>query len=529
MEPVTAGRATSGGETTAPHGFLGDRAKTRTRGVKAWLGRMHRALPWFAGTALLLWGLSGMMHILMSSFGPQQSVFAPPQRVLELGSAQSIDATLRQAGITEAQAVRVVVSETENLLQVTTGQLQPRRYFRLADGSELADHDRRHARYVARHYLGDQVAGIEVAEMEFVTEFSGAYPAVNRLLPVWRVRFATDDHLTTYVYTETNALAAVDNDFKAVLQQLFQWFHTWSWVPAGGEWLRLVLVGMLMVTLLSVAASGAGMLMLIRRRHRAPGVRGLHRLAGYLFVIPILMLAASGLWNLIHTSLNPGEHYLRMSPPISLAGVAFPLHEQWSEIADGLPVSNVSIVQYDDDVFLYRLGLATPRHGAPQGASEIRNARFDGVSPTGPALYIDAATGRPWAEGDRELALRLGERFSGLSRDHVENMTLVTRFGAGYDFRNKRLPVWRLDYGPPLDASLFIDTATGVQADRAYARDRLQRWGFTYLHKWSFLGPLGRNGQNGIIAFLVLGSVIFMSGFGLRMAWLRQRMARRRR
>jgi uncharacterized membrane protein len=499
------------------------------RGLTAWLVRVHRALPWFAGVALLLWGLSGMLHILMSSFGPQQSVFAPPQRVLELGSAQSIDSTLRQAGITEAQAVRVVVSEAENLLQVTTDQRQPRRYFRLADGSELADHDRRHAHYVARHYLGDQVAGIDVAEMQFVTEFSDAYPAVNRLLPVWRVRFASDDSLTAYVYTETNALAAVDNDFKVVLQRLFQWFHMWSWVPAGGEWLRVALVGMFIVTLLAMVASGAGMLVLVRRRHRVPGMRGVHRLAGHVFVIPILMLAASGLWHLVHSSLNPGEHYLRMSPPMSLEGVAFPLHEQWAEISNGLSVSNVSIVQYDDGVFLYRLGLAMPREAAPQGAREIRNARFDGVSPTGPALYVDAATGRPWADGDRELALRLGERFSGLARAHVENMTLVTRFGAGYDFRNKRLPVWRLDYGAPLHASLFIDTATGVQADRAYAKDRLERWSFTYLHKWSFLGPLGRNGQNGVIAFFVLGGVLFMSVFGLRMAWQRRGVSRRRR
>lgn len=521
--------STRAGDMTTGPGARAGSAMSSTRRMKAGLIRIHRALPWFAGAALALWGLSGMTHIVMSSFGPQQSTFLPPQRALDLGAAQGMDSILARAAIAEAQAVRVVVSEDENLLQVTTDQRQPRRYFRLADGHELVDHDRRHAQFVARHYLGEQVAAVDVTDVEFVTAFSSAYPPVNRLLPVWRVRFATDDGLTAYVYTETNALAAVDNDFKAVLQTIFQWFHTWSWVPAGGEWLRVALIGLLIGTLLAITASGVGMLVMIRRRHRAPGARGLHRVAGYVLAIPILMFAASGLWHLVQSSLYPSEHYLQMSPPMALDGVEFPLHEQWDDISEGLSVNDVSIVHYGDDVFLYRLGLAASREGAPKGARDIRNARFDGVSPTGPALYVDAATGAPWPDGDRELALRLGERFSGLPRERIENMTLVTRFGAGYDFRNKRLPVWRLDYGAPLNASLFVDTATGVQADRAYARDRLERWSFTYLHKWNFLGPLGRDGQNVVIALFVLGGVFLMSGLGLNMAWQRYRVLRRRR
>lgn len=497
-------------------------ARPRQR-LKIYLLSAHRSLAWMAAAALILWGLSGMTHVVMSSFGPQQATFLPPHRPLQLDGTRAMGEILADAGIRSAQAVRLVVADGEHLLQATVDQQHPRRYFSLTDGVERIDQDRRQAEFVARHFLGSQVADAAVADFQFITAFDSSYPSVNRLLPVWRVEFATADRLTAYVYTETNALATVDNDFKRPLQRIFQWFHTWSWVPAGGEWLRVVLIGLLMACLLSAAASGIGMLWLIRRRQRAPGVRAVHRIAGYVLSIPVLLFAGSGLWHLLHSSANPRDPYLQMSPPVELDAVEFPLQQQWSEIAAGLPVNNVSIIQYDDEVLLYRLGLAAPRAGAPVGARDIRNARFDGVSPTGPALYVDARSGETWEEGDRELALRLGERFSGLSREHVEQVELVTRFGAGYDFRNKRLPVWRLDYGAPLHASLFIDTATGVQADRALARDRLERLSFTYLHKWNMLRPLGRDGQNLVIALAVLGSVGIMAGLGLRMAWQRRR------
>lgn len=497
-------------------------ARPRQR-LKVALLSAHRSLAWLAAAALMLWGLSGMTHVLMSTFGPQQATFLPPQRALDLEGSMAIDSILAEARIGSAQALRLVVAEGEHLLQVTEDQRQPRRYFDLTHGAERVDQDRRQAEFVARHFLGEPVAEAAVASIAFVTAFDHSYPSVNRLLPVWRVEFDTRDRLTAYVYTETNAMATVDNDFKRVLQGFFQWFHTWSWVPAGGEWLRVALIGLLMACLLSAAVSGIGMVALIRRRQRAPGLRGVHRMAGYVFSIPILLFASSGLWHLLHSSANPREPSLAMSPAMVLDSVRFPLQEHWHEFGAGLPVNNLSIVQYDDDTFLYRLGLAAPRAGAPVGERAIRNARFDGVSPTGPALYVDARSGEIFEDGDRELALRLGERFSGLSREYLEEMELVTRFGAGYDFRNKRLPVWRLDYGPPLNASLFIDTATGVQADRALARDRWERLSFTYLHKWNFLRPLGRDGQNLVIAMAVLGSVGMMAGLGARLAWLRRR------
>ncbi len=488
----------------------------------------HQTIAIFGGVALLLWALSGLTHIVMATFGPQQAVFFPPQRPLQLTGTSALRDILANAGIDSAQAVRVVVSEQENLLQVTTRQDQPRRYFRLSDGLELSDHDQRQAVFLARHYLGNQLQDAAVRQIEYVTAFSDAYPSVNRLLPVYRIEFDRDDHLTAYIYTETGAVAAISNDFKHNLQQVFQWVHTWSWFPREAEWGRLLLIVLLVGSLLALALTGVGMLLLIRRRRRAPGQRGWHRLAGYVLALPLLMFTSSGLWHLLQYSGLAEQSQLKMSPPLALQGVDFPLHTQWTAMTEGLNVNHLSIV-HDGDRFLYRLGLARPRGGAPDSPTAIRNARFAGISPTGPALYLDAASGQPWPQGDRELAIRLGELFTGLNREHIDQARLITRFGSGYDFRNKRLPVWRLDYAEPLHSSVFVDTASGVQADRMDASRRPEQFSFSMLHKWNFLRPVGRNWQNIILTTLLLSSVVLMGIIGLRMDWRRRQRKRQQK
>jgi len=488
--------------------------------------RWHQLLALFGGVALLLWGLSGLLHPIITAFGPQQAVFFPPERPVDLQGARSIAETLKVAGIGQAAAVKVIVGETENLLQVTESQDAPRRYFRLADGAELPGHDRVHAIWLARHYSGELDAPVRSAER--VTDFSEDYPAVNRLLPVYRVQFERPDNLALHIYTETNAVAAVGNDFKAGLQQWFQWVHTWSWMPREAEWARVALMAALVGSLFALAVTGTMMLVLIRRKVRALGTRGWHRIAGYALALPLLMFSSSGLFHLLQNGWDEPQRTLALSPPIAIPANGSALTETWSDLSRGLNVNGVSLVAAQDGTLLYRLSLAPDRKGGPVTGTAIRNARFDGAARTGPALYVEAATGQAWKPGDRELALQMGERFTGVGRDAITNAGLVTRFGPAYDFRNKRLPVWQLDYGHPVNATIFVDTATGVLADRTADSAKPERWSFSMLHKWNFLFPLGRNAQNIIVTVAVLLSIALMALLGLQMDLKRRARAARR-
>lgn len=502
-----------------------------------WSMGKHQWLALIGGISLFIWGLSGMAHIAMVLFGPQQLEFMPPMRAIDMAGAVPVEKVLADAGIGKARAVKVVVGKDRNLLQVTVMPQAPRRYFRLDTGAELAGEDARQAEFIARHFLKEQRP---IAEIVQQTAFDADYPWVNRLLPVWRIRFAGDDRLTAYVHTETSSLAAVNNLTKTRLQAVFRALHSWEWVPQGLDWLRVLVITLMVGSLAALAVTGILLLVAIRRGKRLPGSKGWHRAMGYVLALPLLMFSVSGILHLLQSALEQPTSKLRLSPPVNVANARYPVERDWAEIAKGLDVNALSLVEGPQGRALYRLGLAQPGsastkgehdysahqgHKMPMDDSAIRNARFEGISPTGPALYIDAATGKPWGDGDKALARELGRRFSGAPDSAITHMELVTRFGPDYDFRNKRLPVWRIDYGAPVNATLFVDTATGVLADRTENWQKPERYIFSFIHKWNFLFPIGKVGLNAVVGSFMLALIGFMGGIGL---WLDRKRRRPR-
>jgi hypothetical protein len=479
----------------------------------------HRWLARAGAISLFIWGLSALAHIAMVLGGPQQAVFMPPRAPLDLHGARPVAETLAAAGIDRAAVVRTVAGPTGTLWQVTPAPAAPRRYFDPRTGAELPGHDRAQAIFIARHFLAERRP---VAEITLQTGFDGDYPWVNRLLPVWRIRFAGDDRLTAYVHTETSSLAAVNNRTKTALQAVFRLLHNWDWVPAGLSVVRVAVITVLVGGLAVLAVTGMAMLATVRRGKRPPGARGWHRLMAWGLALPLFLFTTSGIWHLLTGAIAPPASQMRLAPPVQLAGSRFPVEAEWRALTAGRAVEQLSLVEGPGGRALYRLGLARPGGGGsadghdhgrhqqaaapaiPRTPAELRAARFDGVQPTGPALYIDAASGRVWPEGDRALARMIAGRFSGAPDSAITGMTLITRFGPDYDFRNKRLPVWRVDYGAPVNATLFIDTATGALADRVADWQKPERLAFSLAHKWNFLFPLGRTAMNVIVGLVVL-------------------------
>ncbi len=130
--------------------------------------------------------------------------------------------------------------------------------------------------------------------------------------------------------------------------------------------------------------------------------------------------------------------------------------------------------------------------------------------------------------GERDIALDIARRFSGASDEAVTGIELVTRFGSEYDFRNKRLPVWRVDYGAPVDARFYVDPSAGVLVDLVADWEKPERFVFSMVHKWNFLFPVGRLLLNIVVAAMVIGLIGFMAVLGLRMDLARRLRERRR-
>jgi len=530
-------------------------AKTKTA---RWSYSKHQWLGLIGGISLLVWGLSGLTHIAMVLFGPQQAEFMPPAATVALEGGRPIAATLAEQGIAEAVAVKTVPAPGGGVLwQVTPAAGGARRYFRPADGSEVTGGDRAQAAFLARHNLATDRA-ITTARLQ--TEFDADYPWVNRLLPVWKLEFAGDDGLTAYVHTETSSLAAVNNTTKTRLQSVFRALHTWEWVPPGMDWLRVVVIALMVGSLLALGLTGIAMLVTVRRKKRLPGARGWHRIAGYVLALPLIMFSASGIYHLIQSAMVPPMSQLKMGKPVNVASGKWPIEADWALIAKGRDIASVALVEGAEGQPLYRIGLAPPKgamgggehdHGPAKAAAdhgmaghdhaammaaqaktpstdaEIREARFAGIKPDGPAIYLDAATGDVVSSGDKDLARAIARRFTGAPDSAVTGVELITRFSHEYDFRNKRLPVWRVDYAEPVKASLFVDTGTGVLVDRVADGEKPERLVFSFIHKWNFLFPVGRLAQNVIVGVFAIALIGFMAVLGLRMDVIRRLRTRR--
>ncbi|MHC8441788.1 MAG: hypothetical protein ACYYK0_06350 [Candidatus Eutrophobiaceae bacterium] len=454
----------------------------------------HKWFGWTGGLALLLFALSGLTHLLMTRTGPQAAAFFPPQARMKAEYVAALPEILSRHGIETAIMVKVVPAEKGPVLQVTEQSDAPRRYFDLSSGAELAGYDERHAIWLARYYTG--LLETDVQSVAFQTEFDAAYPWVNRLLPVYRVAFATEDKRTAFVYTELGVLGNLTNDYKTSLQSIFRALHTWSWLD-GWEHARVLLMLLLLLSLFAMAQTGTAMVFLMKNR-KMERKQKLHRLVAYGIWLPLLMFSSSGIYHLLHHAYADNHRGLRLGDPMAVALERFGNAIAWLQQYEKITLNALSLVEGPEGNLLYRLSIP---QGRP-GQKVERAQRFDGTPIERSALYFDVLTGAESAITDRGMAVFHAGKRSGFDARQIVDTALVTRFGPHYDFRNKRLPVWRIDYA--MGDKLFIDPATGLLVDRLANSNRYEGYSFSFLHKWNFLVPfIGRGPRDMIIAVLL--------------------------
>jgi len=468
--------------------------------------RWHRLLGWTGGIALIVFGLSGLSHPLMTWFGPQQAVFFPPQGVFSGRDIAAIPAVLAANGVDQAQLVKVTPTARGNLLQVTLDNGIQRRYFNLRDGDELREFDRHQGEWLARYYTG--LTDTPIRSMALQTTFDNAYPSVNRLLPVWRVAFDTDDNLTAFVHTELNALASLTNNTKTLQQGVFQALHTWSWLDRL-EPARVLIVLVLVASLTALCVNGM-VLALAMPRRKLRGARRWHRVLAWGVWLPLLAFATSGLYHLLHNAGGSAPAGLAYGAPIALGRTPAGPVTDWVDWIGDQPLNSITLVSGPGGQLLYRLGL--PSGKAHQGLDH--HARFNGTPTEKPARLIDGVTGQAASFTDEDLARFAATQHLGISAGQIDGSAMVTSFGPEYDFRNKRLPVWRVDHP---QGTAFIDPANGVLVDHITRADGYEGLAFSVLHKWNFLNPvIGRQLRDGLAA-LVLVVALGFAGLGFVM------------
>lgn len=432
---------------------------------------LHRWFGLVACIAVLMFASSGLLHPVMSRTQPQ-----PLQRQAPVvqadASAVPLAAVLRDRGIDGFVAAGIVQLQDGAAYRVQVDD-RSARYFAVADGSEIADGERRHAQWLARHFSGDAAAAI--AESTEIREFDTDYLPVNRLLPAWRVRFERADGLTAYVDTRGNRLATLVDDRKRLLQTTFRNMHDFAFLDAQ-PWLRASVMLVLLGAACATALAGIAIFFSLQgsaARLQRSTTRRWHRRLALPIAATTLTFSVSGAWHLLQGEAAAAQ------PTHAQAASAF----RAEELRAPAPPRAFTLLRVLDRP-CYRLDGPLPKmadehahHHAPSHAA---------VDASPGAACIDAGSGVAVAHAEPDRAVELARHFSG-NDGTIASVAQVNTFSGEYGFINKRLPVWRVVFANS-STRWYVETTSGALALRADDAAALEGFVFANVHKWTFFG-----------------------------------------
>ena len=434
--------------------------------------KWHRALGWCAGFALIFWGGSGLLHPLMSWVSVKPVAFtAPAKATIDWNKIElSPDLAIRQHR--DLRAARLLMVDGAPMLQLSSVNDAERHFISL--GSAAAPSDKDYAITLARHYSGN-AAPIKTATL--ITEFSRAYPPVNRLLPVWRITFDRADGLAVYVDTGNDRLGTMTTNLKVALLKVFQTVHTLDFL-APLEAVRVLIIGFLILTIICITGLGIALIIRLRRNRLGYKARGWHRRLSYIAWLPALTFAVSGFFHLVTSS--------------SLRDVSYPVPPALQSTAPDMPhVPGAT-----------ELRLLTDNRGAGYWLSLPDNMVANNPVTDFALLRV-------------EETLQSPEQKTYFKQKNLSPPELKKTFDTEYGFLNRRLPVWRIA-DTQNHYVYFYDAIDNIIVTRVDRLTKSDNWFFANFHKWQFMNPLGLLTRDlCMMAAVIL--LVAMSGFGLKM------------
>lgn len=460
--------------------------------------RWHRILLWVGGITLMIFALTGISHPIMSWTGPQAVTMRPPSLQLSGNTLQQAMQQLAARPLPAQALIKLVPYREHTMLQLSRDLTSPRQY--LALDNSPAPTDEAMAIWLASHYSGQ--AEQDVSSVTLLSAFNNAYPAVNRLLPVYQVNY--HNGLSLYIHTESLSMAGITNPYKTSVQAVFRQFHSWQWLDATPG-LKVVVMAILLGSALLLTLSGAWLLLKLPFSAKRRGLRRWHYALSWLLFMPVTLYLLSGIY-----------HFSYKQVAAETAGLTLPPMQQLPVTVDTIQsidasatYNSASLVLANGANWYWRLSEFNPQQQAD------RSSRFNGQQSEKGAQFIGLSTDAPTLD-DKRYAQLLAQQFTGLSATELSKQNLVTRFGPDYDFRNKRLPVWQFDYA---NGRVFIDAVSGQLIEQQSRASQWERYSFSFVHKWGILQPLlGREGRDMlVVGFMVLLLTMAVMGFAMRL------------
>jgi len=470
--------------------------------------KWHRRLGIIVLIPIILWTVSGTMHPLMANwFRPNLAHQEPATPILSPENIKlSLNELLSLQHITTFSNFRIVLFDTSYYYQIDFGK-SGLRYFKADNGEELEHGDELYADQLARFYSGFTDS---IQQRYMLTHFDHQYKAINRLLPVYRIRF---DKADIYVDTRSDRLGTYNSTARKAFIWLFNNLHNWLFLEGIGN---ILFRKVIMLTFLSIiwvtAISGLFVygfmwkktkkLSKIKDKKPQHKLRKYHRTLGIAISVFMLTFAGSGSFHLLlvdntqQIDSDTYEHTQQIQQNRLIVDTKVLLRKYGA-------LTNLSVAQVGDQYFYQLYG---------------RNTKEN----IGTVRYINAHDGEEWKNGDREYAIYLAGIYA--QKDGLDAVSLaaekprkINTFNAEYGFINKRLPVWRVASNNQNDLRYYIETSTGILSSKVKPLDIIEGYSFAFLHKFHPVGFVLGNNIRDILLVLIALSICAVSILGLIM------------
>ncbi|MBO9633377.1 MAG: PepSY domain-containing protein, partial [Chitinophagaceae bacterium] len=252
--------------------------------------KWHRISSLIIAIPVLLWAISGFMHPLMTTIKPRIATQTLTTQAIDSTALQTtLRTALEQNNIKSIHTVRIIHIDTNWFYQVQLKNGEPPLYLSAKNGKSLRNGDKLYAQYIAKQFLQGQpktgnqehvmqasssgqdslhidlavmpiapashdccdaatncvltdTTGSLVESVEPITSFNKEYKYVNRLLPVYKVKFDRADSIRVYVETTQDRFAFAMDNRRAGFDRFFAICHTWDWLSDTGIF-KYVLMG----------------------------------------------------------------------------------------------------------------------------------------------------------------------------------------------------------------------------------------------------------------------------------------------
>lgn len=508
--------------------------------------KWHRTCSLIIAVPVLLWATSGFMHPIMTNLRPAVKMQSlPVDTIGPQHLALSLQQVLKQSHIDTVYSARLVHIDTNWFYQIKPGKKYGLQYLSAKNGNILDKGDWLYAQYLARVFLEgpakkakgqtaamempagmhmdegmdccgeaastvlNNTTGAPVLGASLITSFNEEYKSIYCLLPVWEVSFKRADNIRLYVETGQDRFAIAVDKNRAAFTTFFDLVHTWGWIDFLGK--GRIFVEIFFTALGFFTAIMGIYIFFSTKSKKVKGnplvkARRNHRYTAITASLFTLMFTFSGCYHAF-SKLNLKEKVVQsVQHGFATSAIGADLNKLRAIVKK--PITNIGLAQVDGKTY-WQVYLAPGKK-----SHRTKDLMKDMSADAAWVAYVNADDYAVLKNGDATYARYIASQFSGQGRQDITSTQLVTKFTDEYNFTDKRLPVWKINYPFNHKQRLYVETSTGVLAKNTNDVELYEGYSFALFHKHHFMDFAGKATRD-ITSMVGAGLQIMMVIIGL--------------